>query len=452
MRRGGAPEATRSSRRPLPRRVGAGIALGCLAAALSASRCGPARDSDPPWPADTSGMDVEVVQHLEEARRGVQSAPRSAESWGRLGQTYQAHELFAAAASCYERARSMAPREFRWAYFLAIAREKAGAGPTESAALLREAAALRPDYAPLHLRLGALGLERGSLAEAREAFSRAAQLAPQSAMAWRGLGQCWLELGDAGRAIEALKRSTALDAQDAAAWSSLARALSRAEQQGPSRAAAATASRLHPRTGFEDPELSTYIEPLGVGTRNRFARAQARLARGEYAPALAELAQVERRLPAHPDVLRLKAKAQAALGQADQAGQLLERALELAPDYVLVHIDLARLEEQRGQPEDALARLRRAREIDPHNTSVLGELIRLHAARGDLAALIETYGELAALLPADPRIPLKLGTAWLQQGRPDRAATAFRQALALEPDSAEARQLLQKALAQSGSR
>ena len=98
---------------------------------------------------------------LKEARRDVRSEPTSAGAWGRLGAAYQAHRFHDAAAVCYRRAHELAPEDFRWLYFRAIARQGAGAEPDEIVELFGSAAALRADYAALRVRRG-LALKRSA--------------------------------------------------------------------------------------------------------------------------------------------------------------------------------------------------------------------------------------------------------------------------------------------------
>jgi tetratricopeptide (TPR) repeat protein len=251
-------------------------------------------------------------------------------------------------------------------------------------------------------------------------------------------------------AVEALDRATELDPQDGAAWSALAQALARRGEAERSRSAAEKGERLHPRLAIEDPELARHVEPLGASAQHAFTRAIGRVARGEYAAALDDLAQVERRTPRDPDVRRLQARAHAALGHPDVAIELLRGSLEAAPDHVATRIELVHVLEAAGRADEAWAELERARAAAPGDASVIAERIRRLAARGDLDGLIAAYAQLAALRPDDARIPRSLAAAWTRKGRHDRAVEALERAVALEPDSAEAHYRLGLALEQLG--
>ncbi|MGE0488079.1 MAG: tetratricopeptide repeat protein [Vulcanimicrobiota bacterium] len=71
-------------------------------------------------------------------------------------------------------------------------------------------------------------------------------------------------------------------------------------------------------------------------------------------------------------------------------------------------------------------------------------------ARGDLEAAIEALNELVRLRPTDVESHNQLGILWLDAGRPDEAAGAFRHALWLAPGSSGLRFNLANALDEMG--
>jgi len=408
-----------------------------LTAALSAAGCGGEAVIEIPRP-DPSGMEPEVVAQLDELRATLEQ-DRSAANWGRLGGGYHAYGLWDAAGHCYEQAKALAPQEFRWTYFLALAEEKTGAGPSRVQQRLREAERLRSDYAPLHIRLGRLQLELGSYNDAGISFTRAASLDPRSAAALRGLGQAWLAVGDPARAVEALDRATRLDSNDAAAWSALALALAQLGQDDRSRQAAARAGQLRPHQAIDDPELRAFVEPLALGPTRLLASAGERVRNGEFAAALEELSRVERRLPHHPDVRRLQARAHLGLGQAEQAVALLEEVLELDPQQLQLHTELASVLEKSGRHDEAVEQFSRALAIAPRDPGLLAELNRVFPTLNDLDAQIDLYTRLTQLLPNDMRIQMQLGGVWLRKGNAARAVLAFKRVVELDPVSPDAR-------------
>src|SRR5262245_48582000 len=82
----------------------------------------------------------------------ARSRPRDAEANGRLGMILQTYEQYELAATLYERARYLAPAEFRWLYYWAIVQASLGK-QAEDMAELKEAVRRRRGYLPLQVRL-----------------------------------------------------------------------------------------------------------------------------------------------------------------------------------------------------------------------------------------------------------------------------------------------------------
>ncbi len=91
---------------------------------------------------------------------------RDAVANGRLGMVLQTYEQYETAAICYERARALAPDEFRWVYYLAIVQAALGKH-AQAAAFFREAVRLRADYLPAQIGLADSLLASGNLVESR---------------------------------------------------------------------------------------------------------------------------------------------------------------------------------------------------------------------------------------------------------------------------------------------
>ena len=104
-------------------------------------------------------------------------------------------------------ADELAPEDFRWIYLLAVVREINGADAEEMIELFRRAAALRPDYAPIYIRLGDGLWRRGRHDEAEDELQKAIRLAPNAALAYRRLGQVALTRSDFVRTVQKMNRS-----------------------------------------------------------------------------------------------------------------------------------------------------------------------------------------------------------------------------------------------------
>ncbi len=156
------------------------------------------------------------------------------------------------------------------------------------------------------------------------------------------------------------------------------------------------------------------------------------------------------RLPAVPALLVLGALPVAALAEAWKAQRLsaaagwaflvlaalaLPRLAGYGPREDLVHYNLARLAEERGDAAGAAAEYRAALAADPGNFLAYMNLGNLAARRGDLATALPLYARAAALEPRSDDAQADLGGAYLALGRPPEAAAHLDRALVLDPQN-----------------
>lgn len=137
-------------------------------------------------------------------------------------------------------------------------------------------------------------------------------------------------------------------------------------------------------------------------------------------------------------------KALAAATQAHQAGKLAEaeqgyRAiLAQAPNapQVLRMLGLA-VHQSRGDAE-AIALVERAIELAPNFVEARRDLARIHRARGDLESSIAAWRGAIELAPDRQRLHDGLGNALRATGRLGEAEAAYQRALEIDPDFADA--------------
>lgn len=193
-------------------------------------------------------------------------------------------------------------------------------------------------------------------------------------------------------------------------------------------------------------------------------------AQGEWAQALAVSAQVA---PDPPVSIRvvvevLRGWAYQRLGQHAQAARAFGRALQAEPDATMAHLGLGLLAAEVGrqgatagqelervwpgvdpaQPvvwlAQAEAHLERAAELSPDRVETFIDLGRLRIERQRWPQAVSALKRASRLDHRRPEVHFLLGLAYLGLGQRLEAEAAFRQALELDPQHAEARLWLKK--------
>lgn len=364
--------------------------------------------------------------------RGAADGKR-AEVHGTLGHFYFYYELHGAADDAYAQAAALAPADFRWAYYRAVAAADGGA-PEQAARDLERALALTPPSptakAAALTRLGNLLLELGEPARGVERFEAALAIDSELAAAWDGLGRARLAAGESRAAIAPLERALALQPQASLVHYSLGRAYLAAGDRD--------AARQHlelwgeQRVELPDP----LMDRLGQTT-----------ALSSYTLILALAADRE----ALPDrrffrfglgTLETIAGAHDHLAQALDTWPAERRQADRTARARLFHV-LGGLAGIAGRHTEAAA----------HHATALEMLPDLHSARAERARELLAAGEKAAahaeltrlfaagMEPLDPSLldaRLTLARLDLEAGEPARALAGFATVAELSPGTARA--------------
>ena len=257
----------------------------------------------------------------------------------------------------------------------------------DAAALYERRLAHRPDDPEsLHL-LGLVRHQQGATTAALPLIERACKLAPAVALYRSNLA---VVLRDAGRRDEAV-------------------------------AAAAAAVALQPDSANHRFALATMQESAD----------KPKEAEASYRAAL-------ERQPDHADaaynLARLLHKREAVA----ESVPFYRRALAAKPDFVSALMNLAPALGRLGEIEEATALLARARQLAPDNLHVVAAQGLLAIDGGDLAGAIAILDRLSGAR-LDPILAHQLGTLARQTGRFEDAIAFFKQVLAAEPDSIDAK-------------
>jgi superkiller protein 3 len=380
-------------------------------------------------------MTPPVARAITGAREALIAAPDSADAWGGYGAVLDAHDFHAEATSCYERARALAPQDFRWAYMLAIMRDFQGAGAEELVPAFQDAIRLEPDYPPAQVRFGDALVRVGRLPEARAAYEKALELDPEFAIAHRNLGQVLVSLEEPATAIEHLERARALTPDDGMVHSTLARAYWLAGDAERAKAAEEEANLHEPVYGIPDP-VRRVVDDLALNPLDVAQRAAEHMESGEFEAAIQDLAVLAESSPDDASIEARLGTCYLRTGDLEQARAHLDRALTLNDGLVEPHLQLAALDEARGDLAAAAQHYRRTVEQLPSNRELRKKLGRCLGQMGDLEGAVEQFEQAHMLGVPDAELLHNWGTALDRLGRHEDALRHFEAALELVPENA----------------
>jgi tetratricopeptide (TPR) repeat protein len=201
------------------------------------------------------------------------------------------------------------------------------------------------------------------------------------------------------------------------------------------------------QAGDRDQALAHYREAAQLSPRTLVYRAdlaRALVARGRNAEAIEEFEAAVAIEPG-PGPLQSLASLYAAAGNQARALDALRRAASVAPGSALIQQDLAHALEKSGNTAQAIEAYEKVLRINPKATSSRGLLADLlfRANRKDEA--IELVRAGIAQNPQMPRLHRDLGSLLERSDRIPEAIAEYREYARLAPESADARQLAERA-------
>jgi tetratricopeptide (TPR) repeat protein len=379
-------------------------------------------------------FDPVIREQVRKAYDEAHDKPRDAEANGRLGMVFHTYEQYELAAACYERARSLAPADFRWLYYWAVVQTALGK-QTEATEALKEAARLRPDYLPAQIRLADLLLAVGRTGESRRIYEAALQKGSGLVFAHYGLGRIKASERDLAKAVEHFRQACQLSPHYGAAHYALAlayRDLGQADRANQHFA-------LHQKDRYtrpaQDDPLMDAVAELNAGAFERLKKAANFEAEGNLEQAAAEYEsalKINARLAqAQVNLISVYAR----LGQIEKAEKRYRLAIEVSPDLAEAHYNFGVLLTEQGKYKEAASAFQRSLEINPfdadshHNYSVLLE------REGRLAEATEHYRAALASRPNFRMASFNLGRLLVHQGKNDEAIKHFLNTLTPEDES-----------------
>lgn len=352
-----------------------------------------------------SGLEPEVAAQLSDARSLVdgllsQQAPPEdlanlADTYGELCRLYHAYGLLDAAAPCYANAVQLAPRDFRWSYYLGRVQQDGGK-LAEAEASYRRALDLQPGYAPARVHLGEILLAANRTDEAEAVLGQVLAADSKNAAARAALGEVFLSRRQFREAAEQLEAALA---------------------------SAPDADRLHHPLGLAYRGLGDldkareHLEKAGkVGIR-------------PTDPLTDEMEALRQGSTVH----LLRGRVAFRFGRYQDAAAEFRKAVEAQPDSVPARINLAAALAEAGDRKGAKEQLREVLKLAPGNGTAHFNLGTLMALEGETAGAVVHFQETARIDPNDGAARIALAQALEKDGRTDEALAQYQAGVGLAP-------------------
>ena len=367
---------------------------------------------------DVSRVHPSVQQQLREAYASLMADARSpdvsarerSDAYGEMGKLFMAAEFLDEAERCYRNAQLLAPDDFRWPYYLGHLRRIKGE-LTTSVESFERALQLRPADLAALVWLGRVYLDLGRPEAAEPRFTRALSVHPNAQAVLFELGRVALARQDYTSAVEHLDTALTLNPEATIIHYPLAMAYRRL---GDLEQAEYHLQRRGSRTsrGYTAGVTINLPDPL-------MADLNAALHNPQFYRDLAFHATANRNWP--------------------EAVKQFRKAVDAAPDYPAMRLNLGAALDRLGDARGAQAQFEEALRLDP----------RLARAHYSLGALLERSGRdqeaidrFTAAVTHNPNFGaahLKLADALRRTDRPEQSLSHYRRVIELEPGDNEAR-------------
>ena len=365
----------------------------------------PAGRTEIPHP-DISKFDDAVRQQLQGKRSALAalcerpgvSDERLSQSYGEMGMLYHAYNLYAAAEACYRNAQALAPRTFRWPYYLG--RLYARQGDSDSAiASFKQALSLKADNveALVHLAYSHLAANRPD--EAKPLFERVLAKDDTCAYACFGLGKTAMLRHEYEAATRHFSKALLLQPHATFIHYPLAMAYRNLKQPGK---AAEHLAKKGPGVIIFNCPLMHAVEDLRVGMKRQLEVGAAAVRAGRMTEAIEELRKAVRADPDNAMPRLSLAAALAKAGDRDGAIRQFREVIRLRPRNARAYYWLGVLAARKGANDDALRHFREALDCDPRHFVAHMGLADLALETGKHQLAVTHY---ALAIQTDPRHP-----------------------------------------------
>jgi tetratricopeptide (TPR) repeat protein len=255
--------------------------------------------------------------------------------------------------------------------------------------------------------------------EALVTLQRLEQQHPRFSLLYQERGHCYVNLRDEPRAIDAFLRGVNFNPALTTSWIMLERLY---RNMGEAKNAAAAAEHL---------STLEQLPPEIVQAGSLFSD-------GEVSAAENILRAYLLNAGKHVEALRLLGRIEHQLNLPAEAEQLLEAALDLAPDYLAARLDYVRILIDRQKYLQAHAEINALLRLEPGNRDYLTLNAAACAGLGRHEPAIAQYRQLLAGSPESSDLHLALGHSLKSLGRQKDAIESYRKAAAVRPSFGDA--------------
>jgi len=375
-----------------------------------------------------------IRQQIQKAYDAVRSNQRDATANGQLGMLLNAYQQNEAAAACFERARALNPKEFKWFYYLGTVQAASG-NHSEAVITLREGRRLKRDYLPADLKLAESLLASAHADESQQIYESVLQEHPQCSVAHYGMGRVRSARGDLSSAVQHYRKACEITPNFGASHYALA--LAYRDLGDKAKAQEHLSLYDKDKLGWpvlEDPLLDA-IKELHVGAHQYLKQGVTLEASGrieQAASAHEQALEIDPKLEqAHVNLISLYGR----LGQPAKAEAHYRTLLAINPNLAEAHYNFGVLLTGQGRNGEAADSFRKALEISPFYAEAHNNYAYLLLNEGRLEEATRHFESALENKPNYQLAHFHLGRILLHQGKTSEAIDHFLQTLGADDDS-----------------